>query len=66
VSVLPDDYFALRMNSAGLKAVASRFEGVPWCLIRESGDGWIMKVYRIDGDIEVCITSPDGTSRTFS
>jgi hypothetical protein len=66
MSISPEDYFKLRMDSEGLKAAGRRFEGVPWGLIREADDGWIMKVYRIEGDVEVCIISPDGTSCTFS
>lgn len=66
---LIDGYFGLRKQSDGLRAI-TRFEGVSWIesdgrAVREV-DGWTLSVYRIEGDIEACVSNPDGTSSTYS
>ncbi|MFB6449266.1 hypothetical protein [Bradyrhizobium tunisiense] len=66
LSVSTEDYFRLRKSSEGLKEESPRFEGMPWALTRETNDGWTMKVYRVDGDVEVCVIAPDGTSKSFA
>ena len=67
---LIDGYFALRQKSAGLKDQSNRFEALRWH--NEDGiavrkiDGWKLSVYRIEGQIEVCVTEPKGQSSTYS
>ena len=68
---LIDGYFALRVDSDGLREVSSRFEAIPWkfedgCPVRVTDDGWKLSVYRLEGSIEACVSMPDGTSSTYS
>lgn len=68
---LIDGYFALRQDSDGLKQQSPRFEALPWRgdgeqAVRKSDDGWKLAVYRIEGQIEACVSRPDGTSSTYS
>ena len=44
-------------------------EAQPWKTVgnmevREKG-GWKHQVYELDGKVQACIISPDGTSRTY-
>jgi hypothetical protein len=65
---LIEGYFALRHTSAlGRYGI---FDGLPWhgedgAAVRK-WDGWKLSVYRIEDQIEACVTGPDGRSRTFS
>jgi hypothetical protein len=67
---LIDGYFALRKDSDGLMEQSHRFEGLFWSqedqsAVRRCG-GWKLLVYQAEGQIEVCVISPDGKSSTFS
>ena len=68
---LRERYYALRQDSAGLRAHSEQFEGMPWTLrenmaIRRSADGWELRVHVVDGDTEACVIQPDGQASTFA
>lgn len=69
-AALRDGYFDLRQQSEGLKTAGVRFEAMPWRLkgssiFRES-DEWKLSVYCVEGQIEACVTEPNGQSSTYS
>lgn len=67
---LIDGYFRLRQQSKGLKDQSNRFEALRW--YSEDGsavrkiDGWTLAVYRVEDQIEVCVTEPNGQCSTYS
>lgn len=68
---LIDGYFYLRQGTSLLRQQTDRFEGKEWKLrdhmmIRKSDDGYELRVYEIEGDIEVCIIAPNGGTKTFA
>jgi hypothetical protein len=67
---LIEGYFNLRQQAPGLKETYG-FEGLPWVAeggraVRRADDGRKLSVYRVEGDIEACVSSPDGTFKTYS
>ena len=67
---LTEGYFKLRRLSSVLRDGAERFEGKTWehqpeMMIRRA-DGWELRVYEVEGDVEACLIAPDGASRTYS
>jgi len=67
---LIEGYYNLRQQSDGLKSI-HRFEALPWTehdgqAVRRTEDGWKLSVYRVEGDIEACVSNPDGTCSTYS
>lgn len=69
---LRDGYYRLRQESPALRRESSKFEGLPWRATasgaeeRHTSDGWILRIYLIEGGIEACIISPIGESETFA
>jgi|KBSMisStandDraft_5_1062788.scaffolds.fasta_scaffold257496_4 hypothetical protein len=66
---LKNGYYKLRSESSVLKDGGRRFEGTRW-LIREScieryADSWVLRVYNIEGNVEACLISPNGTQRNY-
>jgi len=66
---LKDGYHKLRRDSSVLRDGGRRFEGTRW-LIREScieryANNWILRVYNIEGNVEACLISPNGTQRNY-
>lgn len=69
--MLTEGYFRLRQESAGLRALAWRFDAIPWTvdgreIVRTTPDHWELRVYEIEGDVEAAITNPAGELFTFS
>jgi hypothetical protein len=70
---LVDGYYKLRRESA-LRDFGARFEGLPWDAEIADGkptavrhaDGWELRVYEIEGDVEACLIDPEGKTRTYS
>lgn len=67
---LIEGYFNLRQRAEGLK-LTHGFEALPWVegggrAVRRAEDGRVLSVYLIEGDIEACVSSPDGTCKTYS
>ncbi len=67
---LIEGYYTLRQHSDGLKII-HRFEALPWIeqggrAVRRTEDGWKLSVYRVEGDLEACVSKPDGTFSTYS
>jgi hypothetical protein len=67
---LIEGYFNLRQQAEGLKKTRG-FEGLPWVeedgrAVRRANDGRVLSVYRVEGDIEASVSSPDGTFKTYS
>lgn len=68
---LIDGYFELRQQSEKLRGMSHLFEGQKWVLFgdmicRGGKDGYELRVYQIEGEIEACIIAPNGESWTFS
>lgn len=66
-----NNYHRLRGQSDGLRRASASFEGKRWqhhgdMLTRRADDGSELRLYRIEGAVEVCIILKDGTSATFS
>lgn len=67
MTTLTDEYYRIRRE---LGSEAAIFEGASWehgenASIRRAA-GHTLKIYSVEGQFEVCIIYPDGTSRTFS
>ena len=69
---LQEGYYNLRLkkNSPALNKDGQVFESVPWQTVCKTEvrkkDGWELRVYEIEGDIEACIIDPHGKSKTYS
>lgn len=67
---LVDGYFRIRRQSETLKADSVRFEALPWTfrnrVARRTNGGFDLMIYKSEGSIEVCISAPDGSSKTYS
>jgi hypothetical protein len=72
VSELAEAYHTIRQEAEALQKYTSLFEGQPWhcdgkMAVRYSADRtWQCRVYIVEGDYEVCVIHPDGTSETFA
>ena len=67
---LREGYYRLRRSSSIVRDADSRFVGKRWedhgqVLLRRA-EGWELRVYKVEGDIEACLISPNGSSRTYS
>ncbi len=67
---LVEGYHRLRKGCSLMKDGGHHLEGEPWQtagqIVRRRKNGWEMRVYEIEGEIEVCLIAPDGTSKTYA
>lgn len=70
LSELRDAYFDIRRASNALQRDGAVFEGEAWFDLDNSAVrracGYELRVYRVDGEIEVCVVFPNGTCRTYA
>jgi hypothetical protein len=66
---LQDGYYNLRRTSSIVRDADHRFEGKRWekadHMIVRKAEGWELRVYEIEGEIEACLINPTGESRTY-